>query len=199
MTRTISRIAIVISSVLLMSCATNIHSSRLTNPPPSAKFSSFSRFELKPVELSPTYSHHGANLKATAKIQEYFDSRVKPIISRWNEKGGPADNTLLIEPRIEQIKFIGVGARIFAGPMAGSSAVVMKVRYIDKSNGKIIAEPEFYQRAAAMSGAFTFGGQDNAMLARITTLVADYNTRNYDQRVGGETGAPHEGEEASYN
>jgi hypothetical protein len=39
-----------------------------------------------------------------------------------------------------------------------------------------------------MSGAFTYGGQDNAMLARIVTLVADYTTRTYGERVGGENG-----------
>lgn len=68
----------------------------------------------------------------------------------------------------------------------------MKVKYIDKASGRLISEPEFFQRAAAWSGAFTVGGQDNAMLARIVTLVADYTSRNYDTAVGGPSGATDE-------
>lgn len=183
------KIAVIVSSAFLAACATHIKPSMTTNPPPLEKFSIFDRYELKPIELSPKYVGKGANQKAAAKIQEYFDARVKPTINEWNNKKGSNTSTLVIEPRIEHIKFVGIGTRIWVGPFAGSSAVVMKVRYVDKNTGKVIAEPEFYQRAAAMSGAVTFGGQDNAMLARITTLVADYNTRNYDQRAGGESGA----------
>lgn len=199
--RGFARIAVVISSVLLAACATHIKPSTMSNPPPTEKFSAFDRFELKPIVLSAAYADHDANQKAAAKIQAYFDERIKPVVNQWNNGKGETNDadatTLVIEPRIEHIKFIGIGARIWVGPLAGSSAVVMKVRYVDKRTGKVIAEPEFYQRAAAMSGAFTFGGQDNAMLARISTLVADYNTRNYAQRVGGESGATPDTEIAS--
>lgn len=77
---------------------------------------------------------------------------------------------MVIEAWIEHINFIGGGARFWVGPLAESSALIMKVRYIDIALGKIIAEPEFFQRAAAWSGAFNVGGQDNAMLARISTI-----------------------------
>ncbi|HKY06638.1 MAG TPA: hypothetical protein VJQ55_00265 [Candidatus Binatia bacterium] len=116
-----------------------------------------------------------------------------PIVDKWNrapQSGGI--RTLVIQPRIEHIKFIGGGARFWAGPIAGSSAVIMKVKYIDKNSGKLVAEPEFFQRAAAWSGAFTVGGQDNAMLARIVTLVAEYTNGNYDSAVGGPSGATEE-------
>lgn len=190
MTRILS-FASVATCIFVAGCATTyIKPSTTQNPPPAEKFSTFSRFELKPVDLSSTYAGDEANQKARAKIQEYFDQRVKPTITEWNAKAGQdGGRTLSIEPRIEHIKFIGIGARIWVGPLAGSSAVIMKVRYVDQSTGKAIAEPEFFQRAAAWSGAFTMGGQDNAMLARIVTLAADYNTKNYGARVGGESGA----------
>jgi hypothetical protein len=68
----------------------------------------------------------------------------------------------------------------------------MKVKYIDKASGSLISEPEFFQQAAAWSGAFMVGGQDNAMLARIVTLVANYTTHNYEAAVGGPSGATDE-------
>jgi hypothetical protein len=116
---------------------------------------------------------------------------VSPIIDGWNRAAPQWQpvRVLVIEPMIEHIKFIGGGARFWVGPLAGSSAVIMKVKYIDKESGKLVSEPEFFQRAAAWSGAFTVGGQDNAMLARIVTLVADYTKRNYEEAVGGPSGA----------
>jgi len=176
-------------------CATRyINPSTVQNPPPTERFAAFNRFELTSVALEPAYADQGANQKATAKIQEYFDLQVKPLINRWNgdKPAGQASRTLLIEPRIEHIKFIGGGARFWVGPLAGSSAVIMKVKYTDKTTGRVIAEPEFFQRAAAWSGAFTIGGQDNAMLSRIVTLVADFTSHNYQKAVGGPSGAPEE-------
>ncbi len=53
----------------------------------------------------------------------------------------------------------------------------------------MIAEPIFYARAAAMSGAYSLGGADNAMLVRIANRLSDYLLANYGQAVGGVTGA----------
>lgn len=192
--RTVLAIIPVIA-LIVTACATRyIKPSTVQNPPPAEKFAVFDRFELTSVALDPAYSAHAANQKATAKIQEHFDLKVKSLINGWNgeKPAGQASRTLLIEPRIEHIKFIGGGARFWAGALAGSSAVIMKVKYIEKTTGKVIAEPEFFQRAAAWSGAFTMGGQDNAMLSRIVTQVADFTSRNYQEAVGGPSGAPEE-------
>jgi hypothetical protein len=182
-------------ALFISGCATTyIKPSTVQNPAPGEKFSAFGRFEVQRVTLSPTYAGHDANQRASARIQEHFTARVTPIVDGWNRSAPPAEQArvMVIEPRIEHLKFIGGGARFWVGPLAGSSAVIMKVKYIDKASGKIIAEPEFFQRAAAWSGAFTVGGQDNAMLARIVTLIADYTNRNFQEAVGGPSGAPQE-------
>lgn len=184
---------IVVIAALIAGCATRyIKPTTVQNPAPTEKFSAFGRFELQRVSLDGAYSGQDANERATARIQEHFNSRVSPIIDGWNRAApqGQPVRVLVIEPRIEHIKFIGGGARFWVGPLAGSSAVIMKVKYIDKESGRSVSEPEFFQRAAAWSGAFTVGGQDNAMLARIVTLVADYTKRNYQEAVGGPSGAP---------
>jgi hypothetical protein len=183
---------IIVAALALAACATRyIKPSTVQNPAPAEKFSAFGRFDLQRVALDSSYAGQDANERATARIQEYFDSRVAPILDKWNRAGQPSSpaRVLVIEPRIEHIKFIGGGARFWAGPLAGSSAVIMKVKYIDKASGRLVAHPEFFQRAAAWSGAFTVGGQDNAMLARIVTLVADYTSGNYQDAVGGPSGA----------
>lgn len=187
--------SMLVALTLVAGCATTyIKPSTVQNPPPAEKLSAFGHFELQPVALSSSYSGQEANQRAANRIQDYFHDRVAPIVEGWNRAAptGQTGRVLVIEPRIEHIKFIGGGARFWVGPLAGSSAVIMKVKYIDKATGTPIAEPEFFQRAAAWSGAFTLGGQDNAMLARIVTLVAEYTKANYEKAVGGISGAPAE-------
>jgi len=182
---------IFVIALFSVGCVTHIKPSTVQNPPPSEIFSAFGRFELQRVSLNPTYAGDDATQRASAKIQEYFNERVSPIIDGWNRATSQDQQTrvIVIEPRIEHLKFVGGATRFWVGPIAGSSAVIMKVKYVDKASGKLLAEPEFFQRAAAWSGAFTVGGQDNAMLARIVTLIADYTSRNYKEAVGGPSGA----------
>lgn len=179
-------------TIYLTGCATNyIKTSGEMNPPPKAKFSEFQQFEMRKLTISPEYADHPANKKAAAKIQELLHLRMDSLLETWNQKSaGSAGQTLVIEPEVTQIKFIGGAARFWAGALAGSSAVTMKVTYKDQSSGETIAEPNFYQHANAIGGAYSFGGTDNSMLNRIANLVMNYTNANYDEAVGGPTGTP---------
>jgi hypothetical protein len=64
----------------------------------------------------------------------------------------------------------------------------MKVQISEKETGRIVAEPIFYARAAAMGGAWSFGSTDNLMLTRIASRLTDYLANNYASAVGGPTG-----------
>lgn len=174
-------------------CATHVKSpvaNTARNPAPSEKFSDFSRFELAPISMGAPYAGQDANEAAKKKIQESVDARLLPLLEIWNQAGAakPA-RTLLIQPTITEIKFINGAARFWAGAMAGSSVVVMQARITEKETGRVIAQPEFYARAAAMAGAWSMGAADNAMLPRVAYRFADYVTANYPAAVGGVTGA----------
>ncbi|MCB1609193.1 MAG: hypothetical protein KDI71_19695 [Xanthomonadales bacterium] len=182
---------------LVLSCgawAEKIEPSGEFNPPPASAFSAFKQFEMKPIELPELYAKNKGNRKAVAKLQEHLDRDVGALISGWSAGASPGARKLLIEPRIDKIKFIGGGKRFWAGAFAGKSAILMRVRFSDADTGEEIADPEFYQHAAAMSGAWSMGGADNAMLARESTLIASYLSANYDQAVGGPTKLPDEKE-----
>lgn len=182
------------ATMLLTGCVTHITTTVTTNPPPAEKFSAFSQFELKPVRLAPGYAGQEANERALVKIQENVSLKMDAALARWTAR--PKDvataRTLLIEPTVTEIKFINGSARFWAGAMAGSSAVILQASIVDKETGKVIASPMFYARAAAMGGAYTFGATDNLMLARIADRLTDFLIANYDEAVGGPTGAqPH--------
>ena len=183
-------ILLVFLSAFGVACAGTIIENKVDNPAPQAAFKTFSHFEVKKITMGPPYAGQAANEKALKKIQQNFDLRVNPLVEKWNKPATAAANgkTLVIEPRIDQIKFINGTARFWAGAFAGDSGVILKIRFVDKDTGKVIAEPEFYQRANKHGGTWSIGATDNNMLVRITEVSTRYITANYDNAVGGPTG-----------
>jgi hypothetical protein len=160
------------------------------NPPPMNALAGYDKYELAPIAMGPPYAGDKGKEAAKDKIQGYMTAETGLIMDQWNAdaSANTRGQTLLIEPRIEKLKVVSGGARFWAGAFAGDSYVVMKFRFVEQPSGKLLAEPEFYQRAAAMSGAWTFGGQDKDMLHRIVGLANHYLRTNYESAVGGPTG-----------
>jgi hypothetical protein len=165
-------------------CVTHIRPDVTSNPPPALPLSTFQHFMLDPVTALPDAA---AQTAAMAKISANVQQKLGETIAPW-ENRNTSGRTLVIHPRIVELKFVGGGKRFFAGAMAGSSAVIMRLRLTDGNSGKLIADPEFYQRAAAMGGTRSFGGTDDGMLVRIATAAQQYMQRNYATAVGGPTG-----------
>ena len=169
---------------LIHGCATKIKASSTQNPAPAAAFSSYGRIDVKPVAYKEGYL---GNPAALAKIAANLEKDLAPSLKTWNSR--PANGrTLTVEPIVEEMSFKSVASRVFLGPLAGGSGVLMRVTFRDQS-GKVIATPEFFQRTAAMSGGFTLGVTDNLMLTRVANLASGYIITNYDQAVGGPSGA----------
>jgi len=160
------------------------------NPAPTAKFSDFKTIEMRPIVIAPEFAEAEANQKATAKIQEIVDANLSGVLASWNStERGATRGTLVIEPLITRVKFIGGGARFMVGAMAGNSAVLMEISFKDAQTGEEIAKPTIYQRANAMVGSMSVGGADNAMLNRVAQMMTDYIKSNFDAAVGGPTGS----------
>ncbi|WP_288381048.1 hypothetical protein [uncultured Massilia sp.] len=169
---------------LMSGCATKIKASTAHNPPPAEAFSHYGRITLNSVRFAPGYQ---GNQAALGKIYDNLEKNLSEQVRAWNR--GPANGrTLTIEPVVEEMSFKSSTKRVFLGPLAGSSGVRMRVTFRDQA-GEVVASPEFFQRAGAMSGGFTLGVQDNLMLTRVSKLASDYIVANYKQPVGGPTGA----------
>ena len=164
---------------LAQGCATNIRRASGPPQPPKVKFSSFDTVTLKHVEIAPAFASAGPNQKAAKKIDELLFMEMRKVFTDLRDNAEtPAQRGLLIEPLIEEIKFIGGAARFWVGSMAGSSAVLMKVTYRDVATGQVIADPEFYQSASAFAGSFSIGAADNRMLSAIASEIASYTGLN---------------------
>jgi hypothetical protein len=185
MSHAIQRLAVLLASITI---GTFAHA-ETANPPPTKALSSYSSVELKRITLDKDDAGDKGRVAVLEKIQGYFDEQVAPIVAAWGSKSpAEGDVRLVIEPRVDSIRKIGGATRFFAGALAGDSHVTMHVRFVEQPGDVVVAEPEFYQHAAAMSGAWTMGAQDNDMLRRITKLVVDYMNANAEKPVGGRTG-----------
>jgi hypothetical protein len=184
-------VAAAISISLLTGCASNVKlPSTETNPPPAEVFSNFSDFELKPMTRgAECVQERGGDIALTA-IQAKLRVKIGKLIENWKQSPAPnaTQRKLIIEPYCASARYVGKGARFGLGVMAGDSAVVLKMQYVDASSGKIIASPVFYQKTNSFSGTFSWGATDTDMLERIASLIAVYTASNYEKAVGGPTG-----------
>jgi len=169
---------------LASGCATKIKASSAHNPAPAEAFSNYGRIVVAPVSFAAGFR---GNQAALGKIHDNLTKNLSEPVQQWNR--APLNGrTLTIEPVVQDMSFKSSTKRVFLGPLAGSSGVLLRLTMRDQT-GKVVASPEFFQRAGAMSGGFTLGVQDNLMLTRVSKLATDYVIANYTQAVGGPTGA----------
>lgn len=167
----------------MQGCATSIKPSATQNPAPPEAFSAYGRIDIKPAVFRSGVS---SSAGALAKINENIQHDMAASLQEWNKR--PANGrTLTIEPVIEEMSFKNVGTRVFLGPLAGSSGVLMRMNISDEQ-GRVVASPEFFQRAGAMAAGFMLGVHDNLMLTRVANLSTRYLKTNYVASVGGPTG-----------
>lgn len=184
-----------LAALLASACAVayakdEIKPAGVNNPAPAEALGGFERYELKPAVLMGVYAGQPANEKALESFQRNFDQRVGAWVTEQNAKPASREpvRTLVIEPRIEKVRFIGGGARFWAGALAGSSRVLVVMKLTDQASGTVVAEPEFYQHAKGMAGAWTFGAADNSMLIRTASMALEYLQANQAEAKGGATG-----------
>jgi hypothetical protein len=168
-------------ALLASACATNIHDKHDTIQPSKVRFGTFSHVAIAPLVVEQSEGdpgderavEHMKTALAACLASAFKDAAMTSADSKANPE------TLLVEPAIENLKKVNGAERFFVGPMAGSSAVLLRTRYRNGATNDVIAEPVFYAKASAWSGAWTIGVMDNVMLDRVVNQACDYARGNY--------------------
>jgi len=164
--------AVLSLTLAVAACATNIKAKDETIVAPTAKFGSYQSYTLNPLTVEKS-GGDSSDIAATKRIETELAACMAQSLPN---QGG--NKKLLITPTITDLKKVNTSERIFLGAMAGSSAVLLNVKYTDAQTNEVIANPTFYSKASAMGGAWTFGSTDNVMLSRVVTKACDY-TKQY--------------------
>jgi hypothetical protein len=146
--------------------------------PATVSLASFANIEIMPVVIDPPFDTSSANKKAAKKINTYLREHMAEALPTVNALDKSEGSTLLIKPRIKEIKYIGWVARFWAGTLAGSSAVLMDATYLNKDTGQVISQPEFYNHSFRAAGAWTMGATDRLMLDNVARQIIKYSAEN---------------------
>ena len=162
-------------------------SSSTWNEAPSEQLSGFGNFELNSIQLTSALQSDPKKQASSEQAGQLISQKINTLFDKWQQTS-TADRTLVVEATFTKYQIVSGGARFWAGAFAGDSQVQLDVSIMDKSSGKIIAKPFFYQSSDAFAGAWTFGSHDRSIPERLALLVEKYLEDNFDSLDGGPTG-----------
>jgi hypothetical protein len=175
------RVTALAAAAFLSACATNIHPQNETITRSKVPLGKFSAVAMRPLAVERSEGDSG-DQAAIARVDGQLRSCMRGVFRDLRESAGgeqSAPGSLVIEPSIVDMKKVNSAERFFLGPMVGSSAILLKVRFVDTASNDVLAEPVFYAKANAWGGSFSIGATDNAMLTRIVDDACRYARSNY--------------------
>ena len=151
-------------------------------PAPTTPLSSYKRFELKPIDMVDSVAKDQAKAAVAKDLGARLQAVMQPLLTRWNTASadGPA-KTLIVQPRVTQLRVVHGVTRAFAGAMAGDSSITMDLELRDAATGAVLAKPSISRNANAMAGAWSFGATDQNLLDYITNIAAEYLQSHHGQ------------------
>jgi len=153
--------------------ATDIEEDEDPAPAAPIDLSRYSHFELKDFVLNvedPGSSDEAARDHLQSELTEMLDG----AISRWNRSAPEGELTVVIEPLIEDLRFIRSGWRILAGPLLRGSHVTVRLVITELPSGRALLTQEFSDSTNAFTGAVTFGISDNRTLSNVAEQIGEY-------------------------
>ena len=178
----VKSLSVVFACLAIVGCATQVTETPTTAIKAKQPLSNYPVILLSNAVIKAPYAGQGANEKAVKKVNEVMLQRLQGLfenVQRTTDANANTSNALLIKPLVKQVKFIGGGARFFAGAAAGSSVIVMDVEFIDANTGDVVARTGTYRKANAYAGSWTIGAADNQMLKDAAQDIVDFARANY--------------------
>jgi hypothetical protein len=144
---------------------------------PARALSEYAHYELRDIQAKVEV-HPKVMKKLTAELK----LRIGEALARWNAEGAKPGRagTLAVEMVITDMKFVSGGKRFWAGALAGGSHSAAEVRLVDVESGQVVETEKFEHKAGAVSGSFSIGAADNAMLDRLAASAAQWVIARHD-------------------
>lgn len=157
-------------------CITTVEKPTKPNSPPLRPFSNFDQVIVKHVSSAKKNSSD-YTVTAIEEIDTHLTHCLRsifPNLSMLEQSSLPLDETtLIIAPRVRDIKCVSPTERLWAAAFAGSSAINIQVTFTD-GKGELVAQPTFYTSASAHMGVSSSGDSDRKILKDIAQDICGY-------------------------
>jgi len=130
----------------------------------------FSTFTAK-AEIAKDYPQAAKDIQHGMMTSLQMEDRFKKVITASEEKPATGD-TLMIKADITELRLVPTAARIWGGPMAGSSGVELTLQLIDGVTQKVIREEKISSWNNAWGASWS--GSDNTLLSDVGKITAQY-------------------------
>ena len=130
----------------------------------------FSTFTAK-SEIAKDYPQAAKEVQHGMMTSLQMEDRFKKVVTA--SEGPPATgDTLIIKADITEMRIVSTSARIWGGPMAGSSGVELNLQLIDSATQKVIRE----EKVSSWNNAWgaSYSGSDNTLLDDMGKIAAKY-------------------------
>ena len=146
-------------------------------PAPTTPLSSYGKFELKPMQMVAGVANDEAKTRVAKDLERRLQERVQPMFARWNAESGSgsaASKTLIVQPRVTQLRVVSGATRFWVGAMAGESSIAMDLELRDGTTGALVANPSIGRSADAFAGGYSVGATDQNLLGYIADIATQY-------------------------
>lgn len=140
---------------------------KLEKPYASLMFTTFTAKS----EITKDYPQAAKEVQRSMMTSLQMEDRFKKVVTA--SEGQPVTgDTLIIKADIIELRIVPVAARMWAGPMAGSSGVELNLQLIDSATQKVIRE----EKVSSWNNAWgaSYSGSDNTLLDDMGKITAQY-------------------------
>ncbi len=166
-------------AALVTGCVTDIHPQEDSIQPSTGRFGQYQNVVMKPL----VYDEEAGVGRAAQYIRKQLTACMERVFKNLRPFDADAlagtSSVLIIEPSIVDLRKVPSAERVFFGPLAGSSAGLLKVQFTDGDKNALLAEPVFYAEANAWFGTWTVGILDNRMPTKLPQEACAYASQNF--------------------
>ncbi len=130
----------------------------------------FSTFTAK-SEIAKDYPQAAKEVQRSMMTSLQMEDRFKKVVTASGGQPATGD-TLIIKADITELRIVPVAARMWGGPMAGSSGVELNLQLIDSATQKVVRE----EKVSSWNNAWgaSYSGSDNSLLDDMGKITAQY-------------------------
>jgi hypothetical protein len=88
--------------------------------------------------------------------------------------GAKYAGALLLKAKITNLRLVSTAARMWGGPFAGSSEMILQMKLIDASTGTVVREKELSTNNNPWAASWMWGSSDRSLPVNLGMMVAEY-------------------------